>query len=181
MNRNELLRYIKGYILGVSIFLLLIPAIIFLSSYFTASLFPYPVFYDDRISAILSLLICIPGVVFMIWSNVYLLLIGKGGPTEGFGIEVSPKTKILVTTGPYKYTRNPMVFGAYSMYLSFALLLNSYVSLMLVFLFFPFIIIYLKKSEEKRLVEDFGVDFLKYRKSVSLLIPLPPKEKLIIK
>jgi len=112
----------------------------------------------------------------MIWSNTALLFIGKGGPTEGFGVEVSPRTKFLVTSGPYRYTRNPMVFGAYSIYLALAVFINSYQSIILVVIFLPVIIFYLKKSEEKRLLTDFGEDYLKYREKVSLLIPLPPKK-----
>jgi len=112
----------------------------------------------------------------MVWSNTSLFLTGKGGPTQGFGIEISPKTKVLVTKGPYRYTRNPMVFGAYSIYIALAFYLNSYTSLILVLLFLPVIVIYLKKSEEKRLLEDFSEAYLKYRDSVSLLIPFPPKK-----
>ena len=125
---------------------------------------------------VFSAVIFIPGAVYMLWSNAALFFIGKGGPAEGFGIEISPKTKVLVTKGPYRYTRNPMVFGAYSMYLSLSLFINSYASLIPVVIFLPVIIIYLKKSEEKRLVRDFGEEFLKYRESVSILIPLRPKK-----
>ncbi len=176
MNRKELFRYIKGYILGGAFFMVFIPGMIFSVSYFTWQFFPFYIFEDNRISAILSMVICIPGVVFMIWSNAALVSIGKGGPTEGFGIEVSPKTKILVTRGPYRYTRNPMVFGAYSMYMSLAIIFNSYPSLIFVIFLFPVIVVYLKKSEEKRLMKDFGEEYIKYRDSVSLLVPLPPKK-----
>lgn len=176
MDRKEYLRYTTGYIFGITFFMFVIPGLIFCASYFTASLVPFFIFDDDRTGAVLSLIICIPGVFFMIWSNAVLFFTGKGGPAEGFGIEISPKTKELVTKGPYRYTRNPMVFGVYSMYLSLALLYNSYVSLILVILFLPVIILYLKRSEEKRLVKDFGEDYLKYRESVSIFIPLPPKK-----
>lgn len=176
MNRKEYLKYTIGYILGITFFMFVIPGLIFCASYFTASLVKLFIFNDDRIGAVLSLLICLPGVTFMIWSNIVLFNIGKGGPAEGFGIEISPKTKVLVTKGPYRYTRNPMAFGAYSMYMSLALLYNSYAALILVVLFLPVIIVYLKKSEEKRLVKDFGEDYLNYRERVSLFIPLPPKK-----
>ena len=176
MNRKDLLKYLAGYILGGSFFLLLIPALIYSASYLSGLIFPCSIFNDDRIRTATALFLLLPGAVFMVWSNTSLFLTGKGGPTQGFGIEISPKTKVLVTKGPYRYTRNPMVFGAYSIYIALAFYLNSYTSLILVLLFLPVIVIYLKKSEEKRLLEDFSEAYLKYRDSVSLLIPFPPKK-----
>lgn len=35
-------------------------------------------------------------VIFVVWSNLFLLIRGKGGPTEGLGVAVSPKTSKLV-------------------------------------------------------------------------------------
>jgi len=176
MERRDLFHYLIGYLFGGSFFLILIPGLIYAAGYITGPVLHSPVFTDDKISAVISLILFIPGIVFMIWSNAALFFIGKGGPTEGFGVEISPKTKVLVTSGPYRYTRNPMVFGAYSIYLAFAFFLNSSGSLILAAFFLPVIIFYLKKSEEKRLQNDFGDEFLKYRERVSLLIPLPPKK-----
>jgi len=176
MKREKLKKYITGYILGGSFFLFVIPGIIFYASFFSCLLLPDIIFRDNYLKAAITLIFLIPGIVFMIWSNTELILTGKGGPAEGFGIEISPKTECLVQTGPYRYTRNPMVFGAYSMYIAVAVFINSYTSLILVLLFLPLIILYLKKSEEKRLFSDFGEDYRLYREKVSILIPLPPKK-----
>ena len=176
MNRRKCIKFITGYILGGSFFLLLIPGVIYYASLFPAALIPGPFPGDSLLRIIISFLLFLVGAVFMIWSNVSLFITGKGGPTEGFGVEISPKTKVLVIVGPYRYTRNPMVFGAYTMYLALTVFLNSYPAMILVLLFFPVIIFYLKRSEEKRLLKDFGEDFLKYRERVSMLIPLPPKK-----
>lgn len=171
MNRKELIRYIAGYVSGIAFFLILVPSMIYFISFISQLLNLQPVFENSVIKSAISLLFFIPGIVFMIWSNAMLLLKGKGGPTEGFGVEISPKTKFLVMTGPYRFTRNPMVFGAYCLYLSLAVFFNSCLSLLFVILLLPVIIIYLKKSEEKRLLKDFGEEYLKYRERVSLLIP----------
>lgn len=176
MDRKEMARYITGYIVGGSLFLLVIPGIIFSVSSFSGSLFPYPICADTEMRLVISFIILIPGIFFMVWSNASLFVTGKGGPAEGFGIEISPKTKVLVTNGPYRYTRNPMVFGAYTMYLALTVYFNSYPAMILILIFFPVIIFYLKKSEEKRLLKDFGEDYIKYRERVSMLIPLPPKK-----
>jgi protein-S-isoprenylcysteine O-methyltransferase Ste14 len=176
MERKEIAMYITGYIIGGSLFLLIIPGIIYSVSSFSAPLFPYPVCSNTELRILISFIILIPGIFFMVWSNASLFVTGKGGPAEGFGIEISPKTKVLVTTGPYRYTRNPMVFGAYTMYIAFSVYLNSCPAILLVLVFFPVVIYYLKKSEEKRLERDFGEDYLRYRERVSMLIPLPPKK-----
>jgi protein-S-isoprenylcysteine O-methyltransferase Ste14 len=112
------------------------------------------------------------GAFFLIWSNIFLLIVGKGGPTEGFNTSISPKTKNLVTKGPYRYTRNPMVFGAFSLYISIGIFLNSILCLISIFIFLYFVIKYLKLSEEKRLLKDFGDEFKDYKIKTPLLFPL---------
>ena len=110
-----------------------------------------------------------------IWSNISLFMIGKGGPAEGLGIAISPRTKHLVIVGPYRYTRNPMVFGAYLCYLSLALFFNSLLCVILLAIMLPFAIVYIKLTEEKRLVKDFGEEFTKYKNEVSMFFPLKRK------
>ncbi len=101
----------------------------------------------------------------------FLFKAGKGGPAEGMGVSVSPRTKRLVTTGPYRYCRNPMVLGALLIYLSIVIFLNSLTALSALLIFFFFGITYLKLSEEKRLEKGFGDEFLEYRKKVPMLFP----------
>ncbi len=175
MERTELIKFARGYVLGGTTFLIVIPFVIYSVSFIKFPLLPDNIFCNNLIRFITASALLIPGSVFMLWSNAALFFKGKGGPTEAFGVEISPKTKFLVTTGPYSYTRNPMVFGACCIYLGLAVYINSYSSLIFVILFFPLIILFLRKSEEKRLMRDFCEEFIDYRKRVSLLIPLPPK------
>jgi len=107
----------------------------------------------------------------MIWSNIYLFLVGKGGPFQGFKFEVSPITKKLVTVGPYGYSRNPMVFGTLTLYFSLGLFYASPTSLAALFIFSLLITSYLKFSEEKRLPKDFGQEFIDYKNNVAMIIP----------
>jgi len=113
------------------------------------------------------------GLFFLIWSNIFLVSRGKGGPTEGFGISISPKTRYLVIKGPYRFTRNPMAFGALSIYFSITLFLNSLTGFVVVIVIMLVAIIYLKTSEEKRLLKDFGDEYLQYKKKVSMIVPIP--------
>jgi len=144
-------------------------------------------FLQVQIFSELSLrnLIAVPlfviGLTFIIWSNIDLFRIGGGGPADGFDISISPRTQRLVVTGPYKYSRNPMAFGANTMYLSLALYLNTLLTLLFVVALFSLAILYLKFSEEKRLVRDFGDEFLQYKARVSMIIPLPPSHSFILR
>jgi protein-S-isoprenylcysteine O-methyltransferase Ste14 len=97
--------------------------------------------------------------------------VGQGGPLEIGNIEISPKTKNLVVSGPYKYTRNPMLFGTLLIYLAFALFINSITSVVLVSAIFVFMLTVVVKMEEKRLLKDFGNQYEEYRKTVSMFIP----------
>jgi len=124
--------------------------------------------------AIIAVLALI-GAVFAFSSLVAQRKIGQGGPLQGMNIEISPKTKHLVIKGPYRYTRNPMLFGTAAIYSAFAFFLNSPTALAAVILFMAFMLIVVAKAEERRLLEDFGEDYAKYRARTSFFIPLPPR------
>ena len=117
------------------------------------------------------------GLLFGVWSIVVQKTIGKGGPLEVAGLEVSPKTQNLVVTGPYKYTRNPMLFGTCVFYYGMAVYLNSPSAALLVTLFMTFMLIFVKKAEEPRLLKDFGADYEDYRRRVSMFVPWTHKRR----
>lgn len=168
---RETLRYIAGYVLGGTIFLFLIPFGLYKLSGYDNLCTDLVLLQPGSVRYILSACCFIPGAFFMIWSNIFLFKAGKGGPAEGMGVSVSPRTKRLVTTGPYRYCRNPMVLGALLIYLSIVIFLNSLTALSALLIFFFFGITYLKLSEEKRLEKGFGDEFLEYRKKVPMLFP----------
>ena len=117
------------------------------------------------------------GFLFGLWSIVVQNKVGKGGPLEIAGLEVSPKTQNLVATGPYKYTRNPMLFGACAFYYGVAVYLNSVIATALVTLFTTFMLIFVKLTEEPRLLKDFGADYEEYRRRVSMFVPWMQKRR----
>jgi protein-S-isoprenylcysteine O-methyltransferase Ste14 len=172
MKTNKLIRHIAGYIIGISIFGLLIPLGLIGLAKEPFSFLSFSLINSELIRIIVGFLFLIPGLFFSFWSNYALFVIGKGGPADGFGVAVSPRTAKLVIAGPYFYTRNPMVFGAFMCYFSVGIFCNSPSVLFLMLVCIPLVIIYLKLTEEKRLYKDFGDDFLQYRKSVSMLFPL---------
>lgn len=171
-NMNETFRHIIGYILGATIFLVLIPF-----GFYELSKLDYLNGYVILINSTvlktaLSFLFLLIGVFFAIWSNIFLLIVGKGGPVDAFGVSISPQTEKLVTSGPYRYSRNPMVFGALSIYFSIVIYLNSLFGLIGVIILFSLASIFLRFFEEKRLIKDFGDEYIKYRKKVSIILPI---------
>jgi len=167
----KLFQLILGYIIGIIIFVILIPSLLILISRNLDDLWHI----DHLISLFPRLCIAIPifilGISFAVWSNISLLIIGKGGPTDVFNYAISPRSQKLVIIGPYKYTRNPMVFGMLCVYFSISVFLNSLSCLLFWIILIPFIIAYLKKTEERRLLNDFGQEFVSYKSRVSMIFP----------
>jgi protein-S-isoprenylcysteine O-methyltransferase Ste14 len=174
---REAMRYIMGYIFGITIFFILIPFGLYEISKLDYLLSGRVLINTMIFRYILSIIFFAVGVYFIIWSNIYLFKIGKGGPAEGLGVSISPQTKKLVTIGPYKYSRNPMVLGAFSLYVSIVIFINSIIGLISLFLFLFISINYLRLSEEKRLLKDFGDEFIDYKKNVSMIFPIKRMEK----
>ena len=78
----------------------------------------------------------------------------------------------LVTDGPYRYIRHPLVLYTIIEVFGLALIPNSYYTfLVALFCFMPFMIfrVYL---EEKALIKEFGNEYLKYKKEVSGFLPI---------
>jgi len=174
--KTKIMRHIAGYAIGITIFLVLIPW----GLYHLASLID-GFFGITRIASLpvriaVALPLLLVGLSFAAWSNASLFFRGKGGPADGFGIAVSPRTERLVTTGPYRYTRNPMVFGALSCYFSLLSFLGSIGGIVFLILLVPFIALYLRVFEERRLVADFGKDYERYRHEVSMIFPISCKK-----
>ncbi|HPB25117.1 MAG TPA: methyltransferase [Bacteroidales bacterium] len=170
-------RHIAGYFVGGSVFLLLIPYCFYL-----ISVREYSVFRDElAISATVRIIISVPviltGLVFAAWSNIFLFSVGKGGPVDVFNKAISPRTKKLVVSGPYRYSRNPMVFGAFCLYAGIAIGLNSARCLIISIIFLLIMVIYIKTFEEKRLLKDFGDEYLAYKKNVSMIFPVKFRKK----
>ena len=169
MNRTTMM--ISGYIVGGLIVIVLIPSIIYLLTSLFDKVYRLEIIANPVIRWIVIIVLLATGLTYGIWSLIVQNTIGEGGPVEIGNIEISPKTKNLVVTGPYKHTRNPMLFGAFLIYLSFALFINSVISVVIVCALFVFMLTVVVKMEEKRLLKDFGSQYEEYQKKVSRFIP----------
>ncbi len=168
-------RHILGYLIGFSLFIVVLPYDFYTLSRLDFIFNGNVLISCDLLRFITAGILVVTGAVFAIWSNLFLLTVGKGGPTDAFGVSISPQTQKLVTTGPYKYSRNPMVFGALSLYAGIVIFLNSITACIAWVILLILAIVFLKKSEEKRLIRDFGEEYQDYQKKVSMIFPFKLK------
>jgi protein-S-isoprenylcysteine O-methyltransferase Ste14 len=175
MNTKKVLRHIVGFLAGGTVFAILIPVGLYYLSGAVDRWMGLPSFAGAAWRLLLAVPIGAVGLSFVFWSNLFLVTRGKGGPAEGFGVAVSPRTEHLVVTGPYRWSRNPMVFGALACFTSLALFWGTIGGLIILALFFPCAVVYLKRSEETRLLRDFGKEYQEYKKRVSMIVPWPKR------
>ena len=100
--------HIFGYLLGLIIFVIGIPALMWLVS---GRAFPYVP--DSVAICVVAVLLVVCGLALSIYSIVYMRIVGKGNPFDAYGHEVAPRTMNLMTGGPYGLCRNPMLVGIY--------------------------------------------------------------------
>ncbi len=177
MSTKRTVQYILGYIIGGLLVLVLIPRGLWRASRTFDHLTSRQLIPGTGVRITIAIGLSLFGLLFGLWSVVVQKTIGRGGPLEIAGLEVSPKTQNLVVTGPYKYTRNPMLFGACVYYYAVAIYLNSVIAIALVTLFMTFMLIFVKLTEERRLLKDFGNEYEEYRQRVSMFMPWPPKRQ----
>ena len=95
--------------------------------------------------------------------------VGKGNPFDAMGHEVAPRTKHLMTDGPYRLSRNPMLSGTFLYYIGVVVACWNWWAL-LVFAVVAGLMMLQVRSEEKRLAADFGEEYLEYKKRTGRFI-----------
>lgn len=81
------------------------------------------------------------------------------------------KSNSLITTGVYSYTRNPVYAGYIFVCTGVLLVTNNLLLLILPILFWVFLTILMKKTEEKWLLKLYGEEYQEYCKKVNRCIP----------
>jgi protein-S-isoprenylcysteine O-methyltransferase Ste14 len=104
--------------------------------------------------------------LFLIGWSVQNFLKVKGTP-----VPFNPPPQ-LVTSGPYAYTRNPMLTGVFALLFGFGMFFGS---VSLLFVFTPLFILLnfweLKAIEEPELVKRLGQEYIEYRKLTPMFFP----------
>jgi protein-S-isoprenylcysteine O-methyltransferase Ste14 len=121
--------------------------------------------FSGRINIILALPVFSLALFLIGWSIQYFLKV-KGTP-----VPFNPPPQ-LVTSGPYAYTRNPMLTGVFALLFGFGILFRS-VSLLLVStpLFILLNFWELKAIEEPELMRRLGQEYIEYRKMTPMFFP----------
>ena len=148
-----------GYLLGFLVFVAGIPALMWCVS---GRPFPWAPALPWAVPAAILML---AGLALSIWSIVHMRKVGEGNPFDAYNHEVAPRTKHLMTDGPYRISRNPMLLGVYIYDLGVLLWLQSWWPLLVFAVEVVFLTLQVR-SEEKRLEADFGEEYLAYKQRV---------------
>ena len=149
---------IAGYVLGGVMFVVMLPAIMWL-----ASGMPNMAVHIGAWRALGTGMLIIGGLSLSVWTIVYMKTRGKGNPMDAFGKEIGPRTKHLMTDGPYRLNRNPMLTGTLCYLAGFIVWLWTWQALLVWGIFFVIMFVQVL-TEEKRLRKDFGEEYEAYCK-----------------
>lgn len=146
-------------------FLSFIAALVFLSL-MTDRLFSLPKAFWSPWSQVVGAIFVIAGFFLMALSIAYFIR-ARGTP-----VPFSPPPT-LITTGPYRFARNPMVTGIFVQLFGLGVAWGS-ISLMFIFTpLFIFINVWeLKNVEEPELERRLGLGYVEYRKRVPMFFPV---------
>jgi len=145
-------REIFGYLLGGVLFVALLPTVMWLASGMP------PIVHIGALRASITGLLMLGGLALSVWTIVYMKRCGKGNPMDAFGHEVAPRTQHLMTDGPYRLNRNPMLTGTLIYLVGIAVWLWHWQAGLVLVVFFAIMLVQVL-SEERRLRRDFGEEY----------------------
>ena len=148
-----------GYLLGFLVFIAGIPAIMW---WVSGRPFPWAPVWLKAVPAAILLVI---GLCLSIWAIVYMKKVGEGNPFDAYNHEVAPRTKHLMTDGPYRFSRNPMLVGVYIYDIGLILWLQNWWPVLVFAVEVAFLTLQVR-AEEKRLEADFGDEYRAYKQRV---------------
>ena len=158
------LRDIAGYVLGGVLFVVLLPTLMWLASGMPA------LKHIGALRASLTGVLMLCGLSLSVCTIVYMKRRGKGNPMDAFGHEVAPRTQHLMTDGPYRLNRNPMLTGTLIYLASFIVWLWTWQAVLVWCVFFAIMFVQVL-TEEKRLSRDFGEEYEAYCRCTGRFLP----------
>jgi protein-S-isoprenylcysteine O-methyltransferase Ste14 len=149
---------------GFILFVCFVSALIFFAFFFDKALN-----FSPFVSTPLNLIIGLPligiGIVIVCFCVIYFIK-SKGTP-----VPLNPP-KSLIDSGPYAYSRNPMMTGLFLQLFGFGIYMGS---VSLTFIITPLFVILnvyeLKKIEEPELIKRLGQNYIEYREKVPMFLP----------
>ena len=98
MNRER--KLILGYLVGGFLVMIFVPSIIYAITSLLDNVYKLEIIRNEAIRWIVFVILLTAGFVYGIWSVIIQNTIGEGGPMEIGSLEISPKTRNLVVSGP---------------------------------------------------------------------------------
>jgi protein-S-isoprenylcysteine O-methyltransferase Ste14 len=136
-----------------------------LASFFLDKFFGFTEFIPRSAGIVVSLPFLIAGLLMWLWSA------GKFFQTKGTPVPVNPPP-ILVTDGPYAYSRNPMMTGLFMVMAGIGIFFGSAtLTFLMTPLFVLMSILEFKYIEEPELEKRFGKEYSEYKKKTPIIIP----------
>jgi protein-S-isoprenylcysteine O-methyltransferase Ste14 len=100
-----------------------------------------------------------------LWAAWVMVVQGAGTPLP------TAAARALVVTGPYRWVRNPMATGGVGQSLGVALMLGSWIALLIPIAGAVVWSTLMRPAEERFLLDRFGDEYGRYRNEVGLWIP----------
>ncbi len=168
MSRSRAFRFaaLSG---GVVVFFIIVPVVLGAIACWATRRVPavLPRAADSAIGMVCAVL----GLAWLVWAVVTFWRIGQGTPVPF----AAPQR--LVVSGPFRYSRNPIQFGAICFYLGIGSIVMSFAAGVLMFLIGLCLgSAYHKCFEEGELRLRFGSEYEEYRRRTPFIIPKPPRK-----
>jgi protein-S-isoprenylcysteine O-methyltransferase len=113
---------------------------------------------------VLGILLIWAGLLFRFWSIQTL------GRLFSTSLIIQDRHQ-LITTGPYRYLRNPSYSGAMVTFIGFGLAVGNWLSVIVLLIAGLVMYTFRIRTEEAMLLEAFGQEFVEYKKRSWALIP----------
>ncbi|MEZ7892603.1 MAG: methyltransferase [Candidatus Wallbacteria bacterium] len=124
-----------------------------------------PLIFNWSLNWLISVPIILAGLFLMLYAIFHFVKV-KGTPVPLF------PPPVLVCSGPYKYSRNPMLTGVFIQLFGLGIFLNS---ISLCFVFTPLFILAnfweLKNVEEPELEKRLGQEYIEYKEKTPMFFP----------
>lgn len=156
---------VLALLLGATVFALLLPSILILAGRCLDRVFGLRGLLPSPWGFIVGVAVAGIGWPFALWAVYVQYVVGEGTPLPNV------PTARLITSGPYRYCRNPMALGTMFFYVGLALIFGTLSMFFLILLLFTPLFAFVKVYEEKELEVRFGEEYLKYKERTPFLIP----------